>query len=268
MISTLEIQIFFAGALVSGVGSLVGFGGGFLMVPLLVRVFGLPIVTVVAASLAAIFPSAFYSTLVNLKRGKVDLGLALSIELLAVPAALFGVTLSSTTDPATLKRIFAFALGGIGLKLCYETFLASTPSTPLLSRIRLGPFLDRSDQEEPYKVSLPATTLLGGIAGFLAGLLGIGGGFLKSPTLVRGFGVPPSVAAASSLASVTVTSFFAAGKHYMKGNLDPRLATVLILGFLTGSVIGNAYGKKASDQVRRRLIAITILLAGVTMGLP
>jgi uncharacterized membrane protein YfcA len=78
---------------------------------------------------------------------------------------------------------------------------------------------------------------LGGAVGVLAGLFGIGGGFILTPVLIV-MGVPPGVAVGTGAAQVVASSVSGALAHWRRGNVDPKLGAYLIVGGLIGAVIG------------------------------
>ncbi len=78
---------------------------------------------------------------------------------------------------------------------------------------------------------------LGGGVGILSGLFGVGGGFLTTPLLIF-YGIPPTVAAASSASQVTGASVSGALAHLQRGGVDLRLGSVLVAGGAIGSLLG------------------------------
>jgi uncharacterized membrane protein YfcA len=78
---------------------------------------------------------------------------------------------------------------------------------------------------------------LGAVVGFLSGLFGVGGGFLLTPLLIM-IGIPPSVAAASSVNQLVATSVSGAYAHKQMGHVDVRLGLVILLGGIIGGTLG------------------------------
>lgn len=78
---------------------------------------------------------------------------------------------------------------------------------------------------------------LGGTVGFLSGLFGVGGGFLMTPLLIFS-GIPPAVAVASEANQVVGASVSGALAHGMRGNVDYKMGSLLLLGGLIGSTFG------------------------------
>lgn len=78
---------------------------------------------------------------------------------------------------------------------------------------------------------------LGGIVGLLSGMFGVGGGFLTTPLLIF-YGIPPTIAAASSATQVTGASVSGVVSHLSRGTVDVRLGTVMVVGGLVGTWMG------------------------------
>src|SRR3990170_414946 len=78
---------------------------------------------------------------------------------------------------------------------------------------------------------------LGAFVGVLSGMFGIGGGFLTTPLLIF-YGIPPPVAVASAVTQITGASVAGASVHIRRGGADLRMAAVMIVGGLLGSVVG------------------------------
>src|SRR5213075_509072 len=81
--------------------------------------------------------------------------------------------------------------------------------------------------------------LLGFGVGILSGMFGIGGGFLTTPLLIF-YGIPPTVAVASSATQITGASVSGAMVHMRRGGVDAKMAGVMTFGGLLGSVVGAA----------------------------
>ena len=86
-------------------------------------------------------------------------------------------------------------------------------------------------------VNLVMIVLFGGVVGFLSGLVGVGGGFLITPLLIF-IGVPPLVAVATGAAQIVGTSAAGSYAHWRLGNIDFKMAIVLLLGSWTGGAVG------------------------------
>ncbi len=81
--------------------------------------------------------------------------------------------------------------------------------------------------------------LLGFLVGVLSGMFGVGGGFLTTPLLIF-YGIPPTVAVASATTQITGASVSGAMVHMRRGGVDLKMAGVMIVGGLAGSIVGAA----------------------------
>jgi uncharacterized protein len=79
--------------------------------------------------------------------------------------------------------------------------------------------------------------LLGGVVGLLSGMFGVGGGFLTTPLLIL-YGIPPTVAAASSASQVTGASVSGVLAHYERDGVDIKMGAILVAGGMLGAVFG------------------------------
>jgi uncharacterized membrane protein YfcA len=81
--------------------------------------------------------------------------------------------------------------------------------------------------------------VLGFVVGVLSGMFGVGGGFLTTPLLIF-YGIPPTVAVASATTQITGASVSGVMVHSRRGGVDMKMAAVMIVGGLFGSVVGAA----------------------------
>ena len=104
------------------------------------------------------------------------------------------------------------------------------------------------------------------LAGILAGLVGIGGGVLIVPTLVYFLGFNEKMAQGTSLAILLPpTGALAFWQYYRTGNVDVRMAVLVILGLLLGGWVGGGWAQQLSNAALRRGFAVFLVLTGVHM---
>jgi hypothetical protein len=100
--------------------------------------------------------------------------------------------------------------------------------------------------------------IFGLMSGVLGGLMGVGGGILLVPLLVRALRIPQHEAQGTSLAFVTVTALVAAVPYFDQGNLDLVLALYLALGAVPGVLLGAWLARKLTARKLRRAFGILI----------
>lgn len=105
--------------------------------------------------------------------------------------------------------------------------------------------------------------LLGFGVGLLSGMFGIGGGFLTTPLLIF-YGIPPTVAVASATTQITGASVSGAMVHMRRGGVDLKMAGVMIVGGLCGSVVGAALFRmlQASGQIDVVISFLYVIILG------
>lgn len=114
--------------------------------------------------------------------------------------------------------------------------------------------------------------LLGSIAGFLSGLLGIGGGLIIVPALLwilPTVDFPPQFlmvsAVATSLATIAVTSTSAIRAHHKNQNVEWSITKVLLIGVAIGTIIGSSIAEHIPGDILKRFFAILVLVIAIKM---
>jgi uncharacterized membrane protein YfcA len=104
---------------------------------------------------------------------------------------------------------------------------------------------------------------LGLVVGLLSGMFGVGGGFLTTPLLIF-YGIPPTVAVASSTTQITGVSVSGAMAHMRRGGIDLKIALVMIAGGMAGSAVGAILFKmlQGTGQIDLVIAALYVLILG------
>ena len=115
---------------------------------------------------------------------------------------------------------------------------------------------------------LVALAAIGLAAGFLAGLLGIGGGVVMVPAMVILLGFDQHVAQGTSLLVIIPAALSGSYTHHRKGRLVLRDAAALAAGGVIGALLGSVFALSIEDEVLRRLFAVFLIVSAVRMLLP
>ena len=236
--------------LVAGIaGSMLGLGGGFLMVPLL-NIIGVDMRVAVGTSAAAVFFNSLSATLAYSRYRLVDFRAGLLLSLTAMVFAVVGARLTAYLDVNTLRVLFGVVL-------------------TLLS-VRVATAKERGDPGSARgALSLGTATyvsMLGGgiLAGLASGLLGVGGGVVNVPLLTH-LGASMHVAVATSSMAITLTSISSAVTHYTLGNVDASLLAVLAPALIVGAQVGARVAKGSSSLALRRGFAAALVFISLRM---
>lgn len=107
--------------------------------------------------------------------------------------------------------------------------------------------------------------LVGAIAGALSGFLGIGGGVIFVPAFIGLLRIDPKLAVGTSLAAMAPTVILNAIAHYRYGNVDPRLALVVVPTAVIGGQLGSWLTTLVSATLLRRIFGIVLIFIGLQL---
>jgi len=242
-----------AGGTAAGVfGSLLGLGGGVLIVPLLTLVFGLELREAVGVSLVSVIMTSSVAAGVYLERHTADLRLGMRLELFTAIGALIGGSIAFLLS----ERLLALLFAGLLIYVAVSMLRARTPAAPA------GP----PGEPETYEVRNMRLGVVGATgAGVLSALLGVGGGIVKVPLMHLGMGVPLRVATATSNLMVGITAAASAVIYVIHGGVDPYVAGPTVIGVFLGASIGSRISHRVDVRVLRFLFVAVLLYTAFEM---
>lgn len=256
---------------VSAFGTVVGFGGGVFMVPLLILFFNFPIELAIGSTMAAMVPATLIASFFNYREKNIDYLVASLIQFPAMSGTVLGAVLVSFLPVIELQFIFAFFVIIVGFLLLSEP--AGKPHSLRKSGVmyhvtHLPTSFIRKIKEKhlAYRLNASIVVLFGFITGTVAGLFGIGGGFLQTPAMIKVFGMPARIAISTSLFILTITSLTGFVTHFWLGHVFWDKALPLMLAFALGATLGQ-YLKKEDHQPAGMaiLIGLGLFLAGMAL---
>ncbi|MCV0398704.1 MAG: sulfite exporter TauE/SafE family protein [Nitrosarchaeum sp.] len=222
-------------------GSMIGLGGGIIVVPVL-TFFGFPPTLAASNSLFAALSNAVASTLSYSRQKRVDFSLGLKLGLLCIPGTVLGAYVSSDVTPGIFKMLFGLVL----ISSAVYIFL-------------------RKKIETKQKVMTNQIMIFVIGASFFAGIIssffGIGGGIIFVPLMVVGIGMTMKKAAPTSQFILLFASLSGVIVHSMLGHPDFLQSGLLA----SGSFVGGLVGARLSLDIRERYLQIlvsVIIIAG------
>ena len=265
------------GVVVGGVGTLVGLGGGFALIPLLLYVFRVGDAdrsTVAATSLAAVFLNAASGTYAYARQKRVDYLAGVVMAIPAIPASVLGSiavkALGEKHGPfditfavlAVFMAVILVAGRAIFKRAREKKEEAKAGGTRLLvfDRHKMLP-----DGSATYRFDVRSGLVIGLIGGFLAGFLGIGGGIVHMPMLILVMGFPTHIAAATSHFILLLTTSSATIFNLHAGKVDLSYAVPIGVGMLVGAHFGARAAKSATGWAIRVVLALILLFVAVQM---
>ncbi len=254
---------YFAGLL----GSLVGVGGGIIVVPALTLLLGVSIQKAIAASIISVIATSSGAAASYVSERIANMRLGMLLEVATVIGALSGAFLADYISGRGLFLTFALVL----FYTVYSMVKPKGPQAavavpdPLADRLRLhGSFFDRSlGREVAYRISRTKLGLgVSYFAGVASGLLGIGGGVLKVPVMNVAMGMPIKACTATSNFMIGVTAATSAAVYLMRGEVLPFVAAPVAVGVLLGAKTGaRLLGGMKSGLIRYVFIAVLTVSA-------
>lgn len=249
------------GILVGGIMGLSGAGGGILAVPALVGGLGWTVQEAAPVALIAVGSGASIGALHGLRRGQVRYRAAMLMAAVGAPCTSPGVQLAHRLSPQWLSGAFALLLLVLATRLIRQTLGVQHGRRDSKSPVgRLHPVTGRFVWTWPTALALSA---IGGCAGFVSGLLGVGGGFIIVPLLRRFTRMSMHGIAPTSLLVIALVSIGGVASALLHGATPPFGMTVLFsAAAIAGTLIGRQFAQRLSPaHVQLGFAALLVLVA-------
>jgi len=267
------------GGLVGVLSGMFGVGGGFLITPLLMFI-GIPPGVAVATGANQVVASSVSGVLAHLKRRTVDfrMGLVLLAGGMVGSGAgiwVFGILRRMGQVEILVQLSYVVFLGMIGAMMLQESLRAlrraSKPGAPL-RRAHQHYLVHRLPLKLKFRVSglyisVIPPMVVGAAVGFLAAIMGVGGGFIMVPAMIYLLGMPTKVVVGTSLFQIIFVTAFTTLMHAVTAySVDILLAVMLIFGGVIGAQIGTQIGLKLKAEKLRLFLALLVLAVAVKIG--
>ncbi len=259
--------ILIVGGVAAGLfGSLLGLGGGLLIVPLLTLVFNLPLLTAVGVSLVCVIVTSGASAGVYLERRVANLRLGMVLELFTAVGALAGALAAFILPENILEFLFAALLVYVAVTMVRgrdpEPEDVEDPATAAATAadVAADSSFIAALSGPGYRVRHLGLGAVGSVgAGVTSALLGIGGGLVKVPVMHVLMGVPLRVATATSNLMIGITASASAIIYLLRGGIDPYVASPTAVGVFFGASLGSRIAHRIDLRILRGLFVAILL---------
>jgi uncharacterized membrane protein YfcA len=258
----------FAGAM----GSLLGLGGGIIVIPALTLLFHIDIRYAIGASIVAVIATSSGAASSFVRDGLANLRVAMVLELATTTGALTGAYVAGLLNTRWLYVIFGIVMGYSAVVMYRKRHNGDherpAKHAPWADYLRLhSSYFDKALGEQVvYRVvSTRVGLALMYLAGAISGLLGIGSGSLKVPAMDLAMRMPIKVSTATSNFMIGVTAAASAGVYFMRGDIDPFIAGPVAVGVLLGAMMGAALLPKLQSSTVRVVFVFVILWISAQM---
>jgi len=219
-----------------------GIGGGVIIIPLLLYGAGLSIKLAAGISMVQAFFATLSGLLIHRRNHTLDLRLGAVLGSAGVVGAFLGSVGSAELSARALLYIY---------------FLL------LLASLTLLFFAPRTDRAKPSNANLALAVPIGLGVGTLAGMLGVGGGFVLIPLMIAVMRVPTRIAVGTSLVVILTTTLAGSTGKIATGQFDASIAFFVILGSIVGAQVGGRVNSRVSPRGLR--LCLTLLLSTITV---
>lgn len=253
------------GSVVGLILALTGAGGAIVAVPLLI--FGLHLSVSQAAPIAllAVGLSAGLGAALGLREGKVRYKAAGLMALCGVLVSPFGIWAAHRVPNTPLTLLFSVVLAYVAVRMLRQA-RAAPSAEPQLRRAAPPCHLDTTTAKLIWTLPCARALAASGVgAGFLSGLLGVGGGFVIVPALRRATDLPMQTIVATSLAVIALVSTGGVVASAIGGHVDWQIALPFAAGALTGMLVGRRFAKHLAGPALQQGFAA--FAAAVALGM-
>jgi len=253
-------------------GSLLGLGGGIIIIPFLTLVMGVDIHYAIGASIVSVIATSSGAAAAYLRDHITNIRIGMFLEVATTTGAMSGALLAGILGGPFLYLLFAVILGYSAVSMFSRptrtTGTYSPPHDRLADALALtGSYYDAAlGRTVQYRASGgTAGLVLMYIAGAVSGLLGIGSGVLKVPAMDIAMHLPMKVSTATSNFMIGVTAAASAGVYFARGQMNPFIAAPVAVGVLAGATIGARVMARVKSTQLRRVFVIVLLAVAAQM---
>lgn len=259
----------FIGLVAGTLGSLVGFGGGVILVPVLLYagswfafLQSFSPQTAVGTSLVIVIVTALSSVISYAKQRKVDFRSALLFFSASGPGAIIGAAVNGGLDKDSFQLYFGFMMLFLLFLLTLRNRLHTKKK---IKWTTTKTYLDENGEEKEYGYHIVIALLISLVVGIISGLFGIGGGSLLVPAMLIFFHFPTRMAAATSMMVIFMSSIMGSITHFTLGNIDWVYAAAIAPGAWIGGTLGAWLSRRMGGKGVELVLRIMLFVIATKM---
>ncbi|MEM1544427.1 MAG: sulfite exporter TauE/SafE family protein [Candidatus Bathyarchaeia archaeon] len=262
------------GFIVGVVGGFFGFGGSAIVTPAL-NILGYPMPVAIGTDLMHIFGKSLSATAKHRQLGHLDWKVAGLLALGTIPgmegaAQLVRHLAQAGTVEITVRWVQLTVLSILSVVMLWEIMMARDGKQVswrgFIAKLPLPPYFD-SHVSKFKGVSVWGFILLGFLTGFMAGIMGGGGGFIRVPAMIYLLGMPTKVAVGTDLVEVLLSAGYGALTYGYKGFVDMPTALLMLLGGAIGARLGAWATFYAPSKQLRGVLGLLLAAAALSVAL-
>ncbi|TMI18737.1 sulfite exporter TauE/SafE family protein [Candidatus Bathyarchaeota archaeon] len=264
------LTLFLASIAAGALGSIVGIGGGLIVIPILTLFLGVDIHYAIGASIVSIIATSSGAAATYVKDRITNLRIGMFLETGTTTGAIIGAAIAAYLSATILEAIFGtiLILSLVPLvRKIGEEYPTKQELKGLAKKLNLrGDYVERDGRKIEYNATSPGKGLAGMlVAGLISGLLGIGSGTFKVLSMDLAMKLPMKVSTTTSNFMIGVTAAASAGIYFARGDVNPLITAPVALGILIGASIGTRLLVKARNTAVRKIFALVLAGSAIEM---
>jgi hypothetical protein len=258
MLAGQVVTLLILGMMAGILSGMFGIGGGVVIVPALIALFGFTQLQANGTSLAALLmPVSIFAVLQYYRAGKLQISVAAWVALGLIFGSFAGAQLAISLPAETLKQAYGFFL-------LYASWRMVEPRKLWASYKGVSVVAKPAEDQTPPTLAWYYLVIIGVIAGIASGLFGIGGGLVIGPALMTFLRFDQHQAVGTSLAALLLpVAFPGVYSYYVAGQLDLSVAAIVAGGLLVGAFGGAKIALGLSASRVKQLYGVFLLFMGL-----
>lgn len=242
--------------------AITGAGGAILALPLLTLLLHLTMQQAAPIALMAVFAVSSIAAVIGLKQGRVRYKAAALLAATGVAAAPLGVSLAIKTPAIILHGLFIVVLSYVAWRVLRNNLLSDEMCTLTQAPCEINPATSKLFWTAGCTRRMLIT---GGTAGFLSGLLGVGGGFIVVPSLQKISNLEHRMIVATTLTMIALVSLVSVLTYASHAEIIWQIALPFMLASIAGSLAGRSISNKISQHVKQIIFGSMALVIALMM---
>lgn len=268
--SSLFLMLIVLGLVIGTIGTMIGAGGGFILVPLLILIFpSISPAVITAISLAIVAINASSGSIAYVKSKRIDYKAAIVFALATIPGSILGVFVTHIIPKQQFDLLFGIVLVVLSIFLYLKAGKNKVEKND--KRSSKGNIhsvlIDKEGERYDYFYNQKVGIFISVFVGFVAPILGIGGGIIHVPAMTEWLGFPVHIATATSHFILAIMTIVSVTVHFFEGSYDDpetlKMIGALAIGIIPGAIIGAKISGKVKGKIIIRLLSISLVVVGI-----
>lgn len=265
-----NVLLIVAGFIIGSCGTLIGAGGGFILVPMLLIFYPeLGTERITAISMAVVSLNAISGTAAYAKSGRIDYKAGISFSAFTIPGSVLGALLVKYIPRDAFSFVFGILLVVLAVYLFYKNSRPLKTHTAITATkgYATHTLTDKTGTTFTYSFSKIKGYAISIVVGFISPLLGIGGGIIHVPAMVNWLRFPVHIATATSHFILSVMATATVITHLTEGTYNSpeiiKLIVLLAIGVVPGAQLGAHFSGKLKSSVILQALSLCLIIVGI-----